>query len=67
MFGPPADVESGYRNELSALMRGFGACKKLLCDYFWHPGIRQARQALRRRMLCAAIDKFPYLGAAAVA
>ena len=66
-FGAPADDETGARGELSVLMREAGACEWTLDDYFWHPGIRQARLALRRRMLCQAIEKFPHLGDAALA
>lgn len=65
-FGRPADEETGLRQQLSVLMREAGACEWLLDDYFWHPGIRQARIALRRRMLCAAIEQFPHLGAVAL-
>ena len=66
-FGPPVDEETGARNELTVLIREAGACEWRLDDYFWHPGIRQARQALRRRMLAKAIEKFPHLGEAGLA
>ena len=67
MFGPPEDEETGLRNELSVLMRESGACEWAPDDYFWHPGMRQARLALRRRMLRLAIEKFTHLGDAALA
>lgn len=66
MFGPPQDEKTGARNELSVLMRESAACEWSLDDYFWHPGIRQARLVLRRRMLRLAIEKFPHLGDAAL-
>ena len=65
-FGRPADLDTALRHEISVLMREADAGEWLLDDYFWHPGIRQARIALRRRMLCAAIEQFPHLGAVAL-
>lgn len=66
VFGFTPDSNQALRNELSVLMRETGACEWTLDDYFWHPGIRPARTVLRRRMLCAAIEKFPHLGATAL-
>ena len=66
-FGHAPHAAQALRNELSVLMREMGACEWVLDDYFWHPGIRPARTALRRRMLCKAIEQFPHLGETALA
>ena len=66
VFGFSPDPNQSLRNELSVLMRQLGACEWTLDDYFWHPGIRPARTVLRRRMLCAATEQFPHLGATAL-
>lgn len=65
-FGYTPDLNQALRNELSVVMREAGACEWTLDDYFWHPGIRPARTVLRRRMLSAAIEKFPHLDAPAL-
>lgn len=61
-FGCAPDAEWAQRHDLSVLMREASACEWALDDYFWHSGIRQARTVLRRKMLRAAIEKFPHLG-----
>ncbi len=60
-YGPFFNQPDDAKQQVAYLAQQTKESEWGLDDYFWHPGIRKARQTLRRRVLAAIIDQYPHL------
>lgn len=65
-FGCCTDERQHLENELSFVLLRSKPMEWTLDHYYWHPGIRVARQKLRRRILAAVVHAYPTLAMVAL-